>query len=285
MLNTELIPATLLDELASLAWQCATGAGRLLVDERPVADLAVDVKTTATDVVTAMDIASEDYIRSLIGTFRPDDSVLGEEHGSATGSSDIRWVIDPLDGTTNYLYSLPVWAVSVAAQMRDADDPNRWHSVVGVVSAPLLSSTWHARIDGAAFVDDATGRHLLKVGNCADLSQALVATGFGYNPARRAEQGATVAHMASRVRDVRRMGAASVDLCWVAQGLIDGYWERGLSPWDHAAGELIVARAGGMVGDLDAGPASSSITVASNPELWSSLVAELRAGDVLGSGV
>ena len=285
MLNTELIPANLVDELASLAWQCATGAGRLLVDERPKANLAVDVKSTATDVVTAMDIASEEYIRALISTFRPDDAVLGEEHGSADGTSNIRWVIDPLDGTTNYLYGLPVWAVSVAAQMRDADDPIRWHSIVGVVAAPLLGCTWHARIDGPAFVDDASGRHLLEVGACDELSQALVATGFGYNPARRAEQGSTVAHMASRVRDLRRMGAASVDLCWVAQGLIDAYWERGLAPWDHAAGELIVAQAGGQVGDLDGGPAGSAITVACNSQLWQQMVDQLQRGDVLGSGI
>lgn len=285
MLNTELIAPNLLDELAALAWQCATGAGRLLVDERPKSDLRVDVKTTPTDVVTAMDIASEEHIRALISTFRPKDAVLGEEGGSIAGDSDIRWVVDPLDGTTNYLYELPMWAVSVAAQMRDSADPQRWHSIVGVVCAPLMGATWHARIDGPAFVDDAGGRHVLKVGTCTDLSQALVATGFGYNPARRAEQGATVAHMAPKVRDLRRAGAASVDLCWVAQGLLDAYWERGLAPWDHAAGELIVTRAGGKVGDLDSGPAGSATTIACNESLWPQMVDQLRVGDVLGTGV
>jgi len=285
MLQTSEIPEVLLDELSALAWQCATGSARLLVDERPANDLQVSVKSTPTDVVTAMDIASEEHIRALLSTFRPADAVLGEEGGAVSGDTNIRWVLDPLDGTTNYLYGLPVWAVSVAAQMRDPDDSKVWHSIVAVVAAPLLDCTWHARIDQPALMDDSSGRHVLQIGTCESLSQALAATGFGYDPRRRAEQGATLAHMSSRVRDIRRMGAASVDLCWVAQGLLDCYWERGLMPWDYAAGELIVRQAGGLAGDLSGGPANEAITVASNSALWSQVVEQLVLGEVLGSGV
>lgn len=285
MIDMEQLPEALLDELSALAYECATGAARLLQSERPASGMQVDSKTTATDIVTAMDLASEEHIIGLLRTYRPQDAVVAEESGDTRGSSAVRWVVDPLDGTTNYLYGLPVWAVSVAAQIRDARAADRWHSIVGVVAAPALGSTWHARIDQPALMDNAAGRHLMSVSSCHDPGQALAATGFGYDARRRAEQGRTLAHMAPLVRDIRRMGAASVDLCWVAQGLLDAYWERGLAPWDHAAGELIVRRAGGVAADLDGGPASGSVTIAANADLWPQLAAMLRDAEVLGTGV
>lgn len=272
-----------LDSLESLAHQAAAAAGDLLTHERPADnELQVATKTTPSDVVTEMDEAAEAVITSLIRTFRPGDAIVGEEGGASSGVSALRWVIDPLDGTVNYLYRIPCWAVSIAVQV-SIDD--QWHSVVGVVHAPALQSTWHARLDGGAFLDDADGREQLRVSGQTQLSQALLATGFGYDSARRAEQGRTVAHMAPRCRDIRRAGAAAIDLCWVADGRLDGYWERGIKLWDHAAAALIVAEAGGLVTDLYGGPPGADVVIAANAGLWPALVAELSAADVLGSGI
>ena len=279
----DIVDEATLDALESLAHQAAAAAGELLMHERPADnELQVATKTTPSDVVTEMDEAAEAVITSLIRTFRPEDAIVGEEGGTTAGLSAVRWVIDPLDGTVNYLYRIPCWAVSIAAQ---AMVGGQWQSVVGVVHSPALQSTWHARVGAGAFLDDADGRERLRVSGQTQLSQALLATGFGYDAARRAEQGRTVAHMAPRCRDIRRAGAAAVDLCWVADGRLDGYWERGIKLWDHAAAALIVSEAGGIVTDLAGGPPGPDVVIAANSGLWPDLVAELRAGDVLGSGV
>ena len=285
----EVVSGHVLDELEALAWQAAKAAGMLLMTERPADnELQVATKATPSDVVTEMDEASEAVITALIRTFRPQDGIIGEEGGASGGSGgdgvdgDIRWVIDPLDGTVNYLYRIPCWAVSIAVQARIE---GMWRSVIGVVHSPALGSTWHARIGAGAWLDDSDGRERLKVSGQSQLSQALIATGFGYDSRRREEQGRTAAHMVSRCRDLRRAGAAAVDLCWVADGRLDGYWERGIKLWDHAAAALVVAEAGGRVTDLTGGMPSSELVIAANAGLWPDLAEELARADVLGSGI
>jgi myo-inositol-1(or 4)-monophosphatase len=204
----------------------------------------VDHKSSATDMVSDADRAAEDAIAELIRRERPDDALLGEEGTAAGGSSGRRWVVDPLDGTTNYLYGLPVWAVSVAVE--DADG-----GVAGVVLDPTRDELFAAaRGEGATL-----GGAPIRVREGTPLEESLIATGFAYGAAQRAEQARVLQHVLPRVRDVRRAGAAAIDLAWVAAGRLDGYFERGLNPWDWAAGRLLVAEAGGAVADLRGEPA------------------------------
>jgi fructose-1,6-bisphosphatase/inositol monophosphatase family enzyme len=195
-------------------------------------------------MVSDADRAAESAIAELIHRERPDDGLLGEEGASAGGSSGRRWVVDPLDGTTNYLYGFPVWAVSVAVE--DADG-----ALAGVVLDPLRDELFAAARGAGATVD---GRPL-RVREGVPLERSLIATGFAYDPARRAEQARVLHHVLPRVRDIRRAGAAAIDLAWVAAGRVDGYYERGLQPWDWAAGRLLVTEAGGAVAEMDGDPA------------------------------
>jgi len=265
--------ATLLD----LAERVARAAGELLATQRP-ADLGVQsTKSSATDVVTAMDTASEALLLRLLRAERPDDGVLGEEGGASGGTSGVTWVVDPLDGTVNYLYGLPTYAVSVAAVVGDGPpgerpDPRTWTALVGCVHDPVSGRTWTAARGGGARLDGATLRGPAEV----PLDRALVGTGFGYTPQRRAAQARVVADVLPRVRDLRRAGVASLDLCALATGWLDAYYERGLQPWDHAAGALVAAEAGAVVRGLAPGSApSEEFCLAAAP----ALVAEL--GDVL----
>lgn len=250
----------LYDELLDLALEAARRAGRLLRDGRP-ADLGVAAtKTSPIDVVTEMDIASEKLITGYIGERRPDDGFLGEEGASVTGSSGVRWIIDPVDGTVNYLYGLPSWAVSIAAE-KDGE------TVVGVVAAPMRDETYHAVLGGGAHVNGTPVRHR----PAPPLSQALVGTGFGYLTERRAAQAEVARTLLPQVRDIRRGGSAAIDLCDVACGRLDAYYERGLNPWDLAAGVLIAREAGARTGGRPGAPASHELTVAASPELFDRL--------------
>ena len=239
--------------LLELAWESAADASRFLRDERPAA-LEVESKSTATDAVTVMDRGAEERIVASLLAQRPDDAVLGEEGGERAGASGLRWVIDPLDGTVNYIYDLPAWAVSVAAQ-------DEHGSVVGVVIAPPLSLAWVAVRGQGAFelaLDPVIGPlpghgRRLSVGRVPDLSRALVATGFGYDAGRRARQGAVVAALLPQVRDIRRIGAATVDQCFVASGRCEAFFEKGLHPWDMAAASLVAQEAGAVVRGIAGG--------------------------------
>jgi myo-inositol-1(or 4)-monophosphatase len=256
-----------LEALASLAREVAAEAGRLLMNQRPQ-ELTVGTKSTPTDVVTEMDTRAERLLVDRIGAARPDDGFLGEEGSSRPGTSGVRWVLDPLDGTVNYLYELPIWAVSVAAEVDG-------QVLVGVVEVPVLAETFVAVRGGGATRNGVP----VHASGCTRLEQALVATGFGYDAARRAHQAEVVAHLLPRVRDIRRLGAASVDLCAVACGRVDGYFERGLAPWDLAAGSLVATEAGAVVGGLHGAAASGELVLAAPPGLFGALhdaIAPLR---------
>lgn len=252
-------PSALADQLLHIAVAAARAAVVLIHDERP-ATFEVSAKSTATDHVTEMDRASEELIRSIISTARPDDEVVGEEGGGDPGRAEVTWWVDPIDGTTNYVYDHPGYAVSIAAAIDGI-------TVAGVVADPTHGRTYTATRGGGAACD---GRPL-RLAAAPPLEQALVATGFGYDATRRAEQGAVVAGLLPRVRDIRRMGAAALDLCSVGAGRVDAYYEAGLSMWDLAAGALVAEEAGARVGALDGGPVRPGSVLAAHPDLFGPL--------------
>jgi myo-inositol-1(or 4)-monophosphatase len=250
-------------DLLDLAVEVARQAGALLVERRPPGELEFGTKSSPTDVVTIMDTAAERLIVDALLSARPDDAVLGEEGvaSSQAGGSGVRWVIDPIDGTVNYLYRLPPYAVSIAAEVHGS-------VVAGVVHSPGLGETFTAVRGGGAFLDDVP----LRVSPTPPPPErALVATGFGYDAQRRAKQAKVMAALLPRVRDVRRLGAASIDLCYVAAGRYDAYYERGLNPWDLAAGGLVAAEAGAIVGGLSGRSAGPDLVLAAPPGLFEQL--------------
>jgi myo-inositol-1(or 4)-monophosphatase len=259
------VPDHLLDPLLELALECASQAARLLMDDRP-AELAVGSKSTPTDVVTEMDTRAERLLVERISAVRPADGFLGEEGADRSGTSGVRWVLDPVDGTVNYLYGLPGWSVSVGVEV-DGE------VVVGVVEVPTLRETF-AAVQGRGATRNGTP---VRVSTCTDLSQALVATGFGYDAFRRRRQAEILTAVLPKVRDVRRFGAASVDLCSVACGRVDAYYERGLKAWDLAAGGLVATEAGAVLGGLDGRPAGEDLVVAAAPGVHGALL-ELLTG-------
>nr|WP_030563221.1 inositol monophosphatase family protein [Streptomyces aureocirculatus] len=246
--------------MLAVALEAADRAGDLLRDGRP-ADLGVAAtKSSAVDVVTEMDLASEKLITDFFAERRPGDGVLGEEGANHEGTSGVQWVIDPIDGTVNYLYGRPDWAVSIAAR-KDGE------TFVGVVHAPVRGETFRAVLGQGAYVGDTP----LRVRTAPPFEQALVGTGFGYIAERRVRQAEVVAQLLPRVRDIRRGGSAAIDLCDVAAGRLDAYYERGLNPWDFAAGDLIAREAGARTGGRPGEPLSGELTVAGPPGLFEPL--------------
>ncbi|GAC1525631.1 MAG: inositol monophosphatase family protein [Thermoleophilaceae bacterium] len=219
----------------------------------------VSSKSSATDTVSNADRAAEAAIEEILLRERPNDGLLGEEGAGSESASGRRWVVDPLDGTTNYLYGLPAWCVSVA--LEDAEG-----GLVGVVHDPVRAETFSAYRGGGARLDGTA----ISVRDHDELATALVATGFGYESDVRAAQAEKLLHVLPKVRDIRRGGAAALDLAWVAAGRLDGYFERGLKPWDWGAGRLLIGEAGGRVRDLDGEPAG---LVAAGPRLVDALTA------------
>ncbi len=268
--------------LLELALSAARGAVELIHDNRPD-DLLVDTKTSATDHVTEMDRASERLIRSTILATRPGDVIVGEENesvppGPARPRHDdvvATWYVDPIDGTTNYVYDHPGYNVSIAAEVDG-------QVVAAVVADPTHGRTYSATLGGGAFCG--TRRLLLGTTDAVHgtgLAGALVATGFGYSPERRGRQGRVVAELLPQIRDIRRMGAAALDLCSVAAGRIDAYYEVGLSIWDLAAGQLIATEAGARVGPIVGGPELPGSVLACRADLFDPLQELLNA---LGAG-
>jgi len=221
-------------ELLDLALSIGKSAADYLMN-RP-ATFELISKSTAIDIATQMDKGSEDLIVSTILKARPDDGIIAEEGSAKDSKSGITWVIDPLDGTVNYLYGLPGWNVSIAA--KDADG-----TIVGVVVAPTINSLWHASRGGGAFFNN----RAITCNDPIELDRALLATGFAYDVEDRKIQIEYMQRLVPNIRDMRRNGAAAVDLCFVAMGAIDGYFESGLKEWDLAAGALIASEAGAVV--------------------------------------
>jgi myo-inositol-1(or 4)-monophosphatase len=295
------------ESLLDLATEVAVAAGRLLIGSggRPE---VVATKSSPTDVVTEADQAAEALIRGLIGEKRPDDRILGEEGGETGPSSgpgrqsgaggrsgagrqsgesglgrpgSVRWIVDPLDGTVNYLYGLPDWAVSVAAEVDGT-------VVAGAVFVPRRDELYSARLGHGAWLssgaldwrgEDTGSPVRLACNRDVPLAQALVATGFGYAAGRRQVQGDVLRAVLPRVRDIRRGGSAAVDLCSVASGTVDAYYERGVNLWDIAAGGLIAAEAGAQVTGLHGTPPSPSMTLAAPPPLLGELHDLLASAD------
>ncbi len=291
-------------ELLALAAKTAAAAARLLAEEGAQArPEVVETKSSLTDVVTAMDRRAEALITEQIRAARPGDAILGEEGGETHGAPapaqpdggapavEVRWIVDPLDGTVNYLYGLSDWAVSIAAEVAGT-------IVAGVVAVPLRGETFLAvrgqgawrrtdsglhsaigsgAIGSGAIGSGADGDTVLRCNRGVPLGQALVGTGFGYLPGRRRVQGEVVSALLPQIRDIRRGGSAAADLCMVAAGRLDAFYERGLNYWDYAAGGLIAAEAGARVTGLAGRPPGSSMTVAAGPGLYEALTGALAA--------
>ncbi len=250
-------------ELLDLAVLAAEDAAELLRTSRPD---TVDTKSSGTDMVTDLDRAAEALIIGHLLDARPDDGVLGEEGGERTGTSGVRWIIDPLDGTTNYIYDYPAYGVSIAAE---ADG----EVVAGVVVDITRAQRYTATAGGGAECD---GRPI-HVSAVSDLATALVATGFSYDRVTRGRQAEVLATVLPGVRDIRRSGSAALDLCTLACGRVDAFWERALAPWDRAAGGLVAAEAGARVGALlDREPIT---LVAAPPQLYDAFATLLEAAD------
>ncbi len=230
--------------LLHLATELAMAAGTLVREGRAGGLRDVQVKSSSTDVVTEFDKAAEAAIVAGIMAARPDDAIVGEEGTARPGTSGLAWHIDPIDGTTNYLYGLPLYGVSIG--VADAAGV-----LAGVVCAPAIGEVFTAVRGGGASCNGSP----IRVNPIERVDQALVATGFSYHAERRRRQASVVAHLLPRVRDIRRLGAASLDLCFVACGRVDAYYEVGLNSWDMAAGELIALEAGAVSSDFAGGAA------------------------------
>ena len=270
--QTELqLPADVdLAELERLCIEFATTAGRFIRDERPPKMGVAATKSTETDVVTVMDRRSEELLRRLIRAARPADGILGEEGADVTGSSGLTWVIDPIDGTVNYLYEVPAYAVSVAVVVGDPSVDAAWRPVAGAIADPCLRLVHHARRGAGAWTrGEVAGDRpevRLAVSQEDRIGRSLLATGFGYAPEVRARQAEVLRRVLPQVRDIRRIGSAALDLVRVAEGSVDAYAESGINAWDLAAGWLIVEEAGGVVVGAGALP-GRALTVAAGPAL------------------
>jgi myo-inositol-1(or 4)-monophosphatase len=251
-----------------LAERLAATTAELIHEGRNRGIVDVDTKSTGTDMVTEYDRAAEAQIVGELRRLRPDDAIVGEEGTDRAGSSGVSWLIDPIDGTTNFLYGLPGYAVSIAAV--DEQGP-----LVGAVAVPTFGEVFTAERGRGAWCNG----ELLRCSDQNVLAESLVATGFSYVAERRARQAQVLQEVLPRVRDIRRFGAAAVDLCHVGAGRVDGYYENGLNPWDSAAGALVASEAGAVLGGLDGGPPRPEALVAAAPGIFVALQALLvRAG-------
>lgn len=228
------------DELLAIARDVAVAAGELLLERFARPATGVAQKTTATDLVSDADREAEALITRLLAERRPRDGIVGEEGARREGESGLRWLVDPLDGTINYLFGVPHWCVSLAC----VDDVG---AIAGVVHDPYRDETFAALRGKGAWL----GERPIRVSEVGDLAQALVATGFAYDAGIRRLQAETVARVLPRVRDIRRFGSAALDLAWVAAGRFAGYFESGVKRWDVAAGMLLVREAGGETTELE----------------------------------
>ena len=252
----------MIDELLDLACRLAVEAGdTALGGRRATAVAATTTKSTSTDLVTLHDQAAEATIVAGLGAARPDDGIVGEEGTQRAGTSGISWLVDPIDGTTNFVYDLPMWSTSIAATDGDG-------MLVGAVYAPALGELFAA----ARGMGATLGGRPIRCSERTDLALALVATGFSYRAERRRQQAAVVEALIGSVRDVRRLGSAALDLCYVAAGRYDAYYETDLNSWDAAAGELIATEAGCRSGDFRGGTPRPAELLVTTPAIFDDMV-------------
>lgn len=251
-------------ELMEVALRLAREAGVLIREGRSAAEVS-STKSSSTDIVTQMDLASEALLRRRLAQWRPDDAILGEEGDDTQGTSGITWVLDPIDGTVNYFYGIPYYAVSVAAVTGDVRN-GAWTRIAGAVYDGE-GVEWTAALGHGAYRN---GVRLMRTEG-PGLAGTLLGTGFQYIAQRRVAQGRILAQMLGRVRDIRRLGSASVDMCLAAAGTLDAYYEHGLQPWDFAAGALIASEAGLRVAGIDGGDPDSHLTIVAIPAVWDEL--------------
>jgi len=243
-------------ELVTIAVDVARRAGAVLRDGQRRTRTTVETKSTGTDMVTEIDRASEALIGRLLRDARPGDGLLAEEGTARESTTGVRWIADPLDGTTNYLYGFPAFGVSIAAELDGL-------VVAGAVHDPTHDETFSAALGAGAACNDIA----MRIVGPPTLATALIGTGFSYDRERRREQAMVLPRVLPNVRDIRRAGAAALDLCWVGLGRLDAYYEWGLAPWDWAAGSLIASEAGARVGRLP-----DDTVVAAPPHLFDELV-------------
>lgn len=263
MTSASSIPADTSD-LVRLAREVATDVAARLVEALDGAGPQISAKSTPTDLVTDLDRWAEQHIAERILAVRPDDGLEGEEGASVGGTSGITWCVDPIDGTVNFVHGLPGFCVSIAAQVEG-------RSVAGAVVSPLHHDTFEAELGRGALLN---GRPI----HCADppsLARSVVGTGFGYDPERRRRQAEVVTRVIGDIADIRRAGAAALDLCSVGAARLDAFWEVGLNAWDHAAGALVASEAGARVEGLDGAAPSEAFVLAAPPSIWDDLAALL----------
>jgi myo-inositol-1(or 4)-monophosphatase len=267
------------EQLRDLAVYLADQAGRRVRTARRegAEHLEVDAKSSRTDLVTRVDRASEQWIREQLAELRPADAVLGEEGEDRPGSSGVRWVVDPIDGTVNFVLDLPQYAVSVAAE-RDGE------ILAGAVANPETGELFSAALGAGAFLSTPAGQSRLGGPRDVPLSRAVVGTGFSYDAATRGRQARVVTELLPRVADIRRLGAASLDLCYVAAGRMDAYFELGLKLWDYAAGGLIAAEAGCVASGLRGQAPSQRFYAVAGPGLADQLFEVLTGLDADRAG-
>jgi myo-inositol-1(or 4)-monophosphatase len=256
-------------EFLDLAVRASHAAGALLLDRFGGPQAGLSAKSSRTDLVSDADRAAEELIVGMIRRERPDDGILAEEGAAADGATGMGWLVDPLDGTINYLWGVPHWSVSVAATDDEGD-------VVGVVHDPNRGETFTAARGAGARLDGTR----LQLSPSSDPSEALVGTGFSYVAEQRARQATLLVDWLPNVRDVRRFGSAALDLAWVAAGRLDAFYETGLSTWDWAAGAMLVREAGGTVTQLPAEPGGADGILAARPGLTETLLCLVRAGSI-----
>lgn len=247
-------------ELLNLAQRASALAARNIRSSEFYNELTVETKSSPTDMVTEVDRSTEALIREYILSARPDDGFIGEETDEVAGK-EVTWIVDPIDGTTNFVYNFPVYAVSIAATDGDGN------TLCGVVLDVYSDDHFWAVLGGGAYLNNLQ----ISVSETTELDKALISTGFSYSVETRVRQAELLSAMLPRVRDIRRAGAASLDLAYLAAGRVDGYYETGLWPWDYQAGVLIVREAGGKVGSLASEEPSKEMTIAANSNLYSSL--------------
>ncbi|KRC62202.1 inositol monophosphatase [Agromyces sp. Root81] len=257
--------------LLDLAKRIALQAGEFAVEARSGGVSVAATKSSPVDIVTAVDRDTEALIRRLVLEARPDDGIVGEEDEARVGTTGLNWVIDPIDGTVNFLYGIPAWAISIAV-VEGSDDPRMWTALAGVVVNPSSGEVFEASRGGGARLDGGP----LRANTDVALSRALVGTGFSYSAEVRREQAEVLLTVLPLARDIRRGGSAALDLCAVAAGRLDAYYERGLNPWDHAAGALIAQEAGARVGGPGGGAATVELVLAAAPALYDEIAEVLR---------